>query len=80
MEQLRTRALLAYAHACGYTKLLLGDSATLLAARVVSEIAKGRKIASLRIHLYEPTPGVPCAAILRPIADFLSEEVFFFLR
>jgi len=73
--------LLEYAAQQGCTRVVLGDSATTVAARIVSDSTKGLALNSPHLLLQQALAGWgSLRGILRPLNDLLDEELFLMLR
>lgn len=79
-EEIRVQKLTAFAVARGATRLLMGDTATLLAARVIADLSKNRPLDITRYTLQQPLHGAPECTILRPFYDAFAEEIALFIR
>ncbi|GIL85207.1 hypothetical protein Vretimale_10781 [Volvox reticuliferus] len=82
LRHLRNRLLAAVAAQLGVNKVLRGDTATVLAARVISETAKGRGYALpgevQLLDVREVQRGQP--AVLQPMREVTMKEAVFFCR
>lgn len=79
-EEMRVNKLTEFALSRGCTRVLMGDTATLLAARVISDLSKNRPLDTTRYEVMMPILGAPQCQIIRPFYDALSEEIALFIR
>ena len=78
---LKLDLLLEFAAEHGCTRVVLGDSATSVAARVVADSTKGLPLNSPHLALQERLSGAgSLKSILRPLNDVLDEELFLVVR
>lgn len=79
--RLRMDVLLSFAHQNGFTRVVLADSATTVAARVVAHATKGVHLNSSDLSHSENLEGFgTLKSLLRPLNDIIDEELFLLLR
>ena len=78
---LRMDVLLQFAQQKGFTRVVIADSATTVAARVVAHATKGKHLNSSDLSHRENVQGfVALKSVLRPLNDIIDEELFLLVR
>ncbi|XP_026863156.2 cytoplasmic tRNA 2-thiolation protein 2 [Electrophorus electricus] len=79
LQTLRQHLILHTARLNGYSKVMMGDSCTRLAIRLLSNISLGRG-ASLAVDTGFSDPRYGDVVIVRPMRDYSSKEIAFYNR
>ncbi|XP_028812109.1 cytoplasmic tRNA 2-thiolation protein 2 isoform X2 [Denticeps clupeoides] len=79
LQTLRLHLILYVARQAGYTKIMVGDSCSRLAVKLLSSIALGRG-AALAMDTGFSDPRYDDVIIVRPMRDYSSKEIAFYNR
>ena len=80
LKMLKNRLIQMYAAQNGFTKVLYGESTTRLSINSLANVSKGRGFTLPLDVGFADAESVPGLTLMRPMRDYLSKEISYFLR